>query len=228
MQMTIEAFPNPLNAPDHGLIGVGGDFEPESLLLAYRSGIFPWPMPEEPRAWFCPGTRGVLEFKKLHIPKSLQKSLKKNTYSVSLNQNFEAVIRACAKVHKKREGGTWITKDLLNAYIELHRCGYAHSVETWDKDGALVGGIYGVGVDGYFSAESMFYTEPDASKFALVALTQLLQREGLEWVDIQMVTPHMKKWGAREIPRAQFLNWLQKSRLNHPSLAHSGRLFVAP
>lgn len=211
--MTITRFPDPETADSSGLLALGGDLEPESLLLAYRSGIFPWPIEDCPLAWFSPPRRGILEFARLHIPRSLAKTLKKAAFTLTIDQSFEAVIRACAETHGRGKGagagepGTWITPEMITAYCELHRLGHAHSVEAW-RERELVGGIYGVDCGGAFAAESMFHRESGASMAALLHLCTHLESRGAEWIDIQMVTPHMKIMGARAIPRARFLRRL--------------------
>lgn len=183
----------------------------ESLLLAYRQGIFPWPMDGLPLTWVCPAMRGVLEFADLHIPRSLAKERARTTFTFTIDKAFAAVIEACASVRRPDQPGTWITDRMLRAYRRFHERGYAHSVEVWDGD-ELVGGLYGVAVDGVYAGESMFHRRPNASKLALLFLIDHLKEAGLDWIDIQMLTPHMEVLGAKEIPREQFLKKLAATR----------------
>ncbi|HYO92607.1 MAG TPA: leucyl/phenylalanyl-tRNA--protein transferase, partial [Pyrinomonadaceae bacterium] len=173
--------------------------------------IFPWPIEGLPLPWFCPAERAILEFKDLHVSRSLRHARNRKLFRFTINEAFPAVIRACAQVARPGETGTWITPQIIHAYCELNRLGYAHSVEAWEDD-ALVGGIYGVEVDGAFGGESMFYTRPNASKLALLFLIEHLQSRGLEWMDIQMMTPHMEALGARLITRDEFLEKLAETR----------------
>lgn len=205
--MPIVRFPDPKEAGPDGLLAVGGDLHPISLMNAYRQGIFPWPIEEgEPLLWFSPPERGVLDFSEIHIPKSLKKFLKKNSFRISFDEAFDQVIEACASGRP-----TWITNELTEAYKVFHREGHAHSVEVWDGD-ELVGGLYGVESDGSFTGESMFHLRPNTSKLALLKLAEHLQTRGLHWMDIQVMTPHMKALGAKLIPRKEFLNRLVLTR----------------
>lgn len=214
--MVIERFPPIESANEDGLLGLGGDLEVRSLLLAYRQGIFPWPLsPFHPVAWFSPNPRGVLCFKDLHISHSLKKFLKKEIFTVTFNQDFSKVIMNCAfSPHRKNQKGeksneTWITNDLALAYIEMHYAGHAYSVEVWNQKNELVGGLYGVSINKFFSGESMFFIEPNASKVALVTLMHHLHKQGIDWIDTQMATPLLKSMGAKEIPRKEFITWLK-------------------
>lgn len=207
----ITRFPDPTETGPEGVVAVGGDLHPESLKLAYQMGIFPWPMTGYPLVWFCPEERGILEFDRLHIPRSLALARKKAPYRLSIDENFEGVIRACARVPRPGQSGTWITPEMVQAYLRFHQEGFAHSIEAWEGP-ELVGGIYGVCVDGVFAGESMFHLKPNASKLALLHLIEHLQATGLEWIDIQMVTPHMEALGARLIPRPEFLTRLAQAR----------------
>ena len=209
--MAIVEFPPVESADEHGLVAIGGDLEIDSLLLAYSQGIFPWPISEEyPLAWFSPDPRGILAFDKLHLSKSLRKFLKKNPYEVRFNTNFEAVIMNCARVKRNDQSSTWITQEIINSYIELHRQGYAYSIETY-RDDILVGGVYGVCINRFYSGESMFHTEDNASKVALVSLLYLLKQRDNGWIDTQMVTPVVETLGGLEIPRETFLQMLNVS-----------------
>ena len=209
--MPIVAFPDPLTANADGIVAVGGDLHPDSLLLAYRQGIFPWPVDGLPLLWFCPAERAILEFAELHVPRSLARARKRATLRFTIDAAFPAVIRACAEAPRPGQDGTWITLQIVAAYTLLHRMGIAHSVEAWNEK-QLVGGIYGVAIDGAFAAESMFYREPNASKLALLHLIGHLRSRGLDWLDTQMLTPHIERLGAMTIPRAVFLAKLARTR----------------
>jgi leucyl/phenylalanyl-tRNA--protein transferase len=209
--MPIKSFPPLETADEHGLLALGGDLEIESLLLAYTNGIFPWPISEEyPLAWFSPDPRGILAFDKLHISKSLRKFLRKNPYEVRFNTNFEAVIMNCAFVKRSDHQGTWITQDIINSYIELHKQGFAYSVETYQDD-VLVGGVYGVCINRFYSGESMFHTADNASKVALIALLYQLKQRDIAWIDTQMVTAVVEALGGVEVPRETYLKMLKIS-----------------
>ena len=209
--MAILDFPPISTADEHGLLAVGGDLDLESLLLAYTRGIFPWPISKEyPLAWFSPDPRGILTFEKLHLSKSLKKFLKNNPYEVRFNTCFEEVIRNCALVPRSDNQGTWITEDIIKGYINLHKKGYAYSVETF-LENELVGGVYGVSINTFYSGESMFYKEDNASKVALVALLYRLHSQGIGWIDTQMVTPVVDSLGGVEIPRGTYLAMLERS-----------------
>lgn len=219
--MTVTRFPDPRRCSDpDGLLAVGGDLEPETLLLAYRQGIFPWPVTDPGSgemilAWFSPPKRAILDFSELHIPRSLERARRKSGFTCTVDQAFSRVIKYCASVPRPSptgtESGTWITPEMTEAYNELHRLGHAHSVETWSGS-RLVGGIYGVAVDGAFAGESMFHFESNASKIALLHLAEHLRSRGLGWMDIQMTTPHLEALGAREISRDAYLNRLEETR----------------
>jgi leucyl/phenylalanyl-tRNA--protein transferase len=193
------------------IVAAGGDLEPETLLRAYRRGIFPWPVEGLPLLWFCPRERAVLEFAALHVGRSLARTRARTRLGFTVDAAFPAVIRGCAETPRPGQAGTWITADVVAAYTRLHRLGVAHSVEAWDGR-RLVGGIYGVDVDGAFAAESMFYRSPDASKLALLRLIEHLAARGLDWMDVQVMTPHMARLGARTIPREAFLARLARTR----------------
>lgn len=209
--MPVSEFPDPRSANADGVVAIGGDLHPRSLLLAYRQGIFPWPVPGLPLLWFCPEQRGVLEFHNLHLPRSLIRARRRSTLRFTIDAAFPAVIRACADSPRPGQDGTWITDEVVAAYIRFHELGYAHSVEAWDA-AALVGGVYGVAIDGAFAAESMFYRQPYASKLALLHLVDHLRVRGLDWLDIQVLTPHLQRLGATEMPRELFLARLAETR----------------
>ena len=212
--MPINQFPLVESADNDGLVAIGGDLETDSLLLAYSQGIFPWPISKEyPLAWFSPDPRGILIFDKLHLSKSLRKFLKKNPYEVRFNTNFEAVIMNCARVKRNNQSSTWITEDIINSYIELHKLGFSYSIETY-LDERLVGGVYGVCINRFYSGESMFHLEDNASKVALVSLLYMLKQRDIGWLDTQMVTPVVESLGGIEIPRKIFLQMLEVSLKN--------------
>ncbi|MBM3347255.1 MAG: leucyl/phenylalanyl-tRNA--protein transferase [Betaproteobacteria bacterium] len=190
-----------LSTPN-GLLAAGGDLSPERLLAAYRLGIFPWYPEGEPILWWSPDPRMVLFPAELRVSRSLAKALRNRRYEIRFDTAFEPVMRACA-APRDGQSGTWISAEMINAYAQLHRLGWAHSVETW-IDGELAGGLYGMAIGRAFFGESMFSRARDASKIALVHLARHLAREGCGIIDCQMRTPHLASMGAREIPRALF------------------------
>jgi len=193
------------------IIGFGGDLSAGNLRAAYRKGIFPWHIDGLPLPWFCPEHRAVLEFSELHIPRTLRKEAQKSTFTFTIDKDFRAVIENCAKARRNDGGGTWITRDFIRAYCEFHAAGDAHSVEVWD-DETLVGGLYGVDAGGVFCGESMFHLKPNTSKLALLFLIEHLKKRGATWVDIQVMTPHFKILGAKEIDRTEFLDKLEETQ----------------
>jgi leucyl/phenylalanyl-tRNA--protein transferase len=199
-------FPPPEQADD-GLLAVGGDLSPERLILAYRSGIFPWYDERLPILWHSPDPRCVLLTDAIHVGRSLRRVIAKGTYAVRFDGAFERVIRACKATPRSGQDGTWITDEMEAAYTTLHRLGYAHSVESW-AEGELVGGLYGVSLGRVFFGESMFAWRPDASKVALVGLAERLREWGFRLIDAQVPTAHTLAMGAQEWPRARFLEEL--------------------
>ena len=193
------------------IVALGGNLEPTTLREAYRNGVFPWPADDLPLLWFCPRERAILEFDRVHVGRSLARARRRARFSFTLDAAFEQVIGSCASEPRPGQDGTWITDEMIGAYVRLHRLGIAHSVEAW-LDGRLVGGLYGVDTDGAFSAESMFYHEPYASRLALLSLIDHLAGRGLRWIDIQVMTPHMERMGARNIARREFLALLRRTR----------------
>jgi leucyl/phenylalanyl-tRNA--protein transferase len=208
--MPVLKFPDPRTANPDGIVAIGGDLHPQSLLLAYRQGIFPWPVEGLPLLWFCPAERAVLEFAALHVPRSLARARQHTTLRFTIDHAFAAVIGSCARTPRPQQHGTWITPQVVAAYTRLHQMDIAHSVEAWNGD-RLVGGVYGVDVDGAFAAESMFYREPNASKLALLHLIERLRARGLDWLDIQVLTPHLARLGATAISRDAFLEKLRRT-----------------
>ncbi len=207
----LRSFPDPRMTLDEGILDISDDLRVERLLEAYSFGIFPWPHEDLPTLWYCPVERGVLDFASFKIPHSLQKFMRKCTWTVTMNQAFDRVLDECAAAPRPEQKGTWITEKLIDAYRDFHRAGYAHSVEVWDGED-LVGGLYGVYVGGVFCGESMFFHKSNASKFALVKLIEFLRGKGFSWMDIQMVTPLMEMLGGKYISREQFLARLEKAK----------------
>jgi leucyl/phenylalanyl-tRNA--protein transferase len=200
-----DPFPAPERAlrDPNGLLCAGADLSVGRLLDAYRRGIFPWYSGGEPILWWSPDPRMVLFCEELKIPRSLAKSIRNKGYEVTVDSCFEKVLSNCSKT-RKDGGGTWLGADMRRAYLALHRAGHAHSYETW-RDGKLVGGLYGVSIGRMFYGESMFSTETDASKVALVGLVEELRRRDVPLIDCQQRTPLLASLGAREIPRREFL-----------------------
>jgi len=203
-------FPPPELAEESGLLAVGGDLCEERLLLAYSMGIFPWYSSDDPILWWSPDPRLVLLPDDLRISRSLMQTINKGTFKVTMDTAFESVIKACATVHRKDDGETWITSDMIDAYISLHKSGYAHSVESW-YDGELVGGLYGISLGSAFFGESMFTKKSNASKVAFAFLVQQLSKWDFTVIDCQITTAHLKSFGAIEISRSEFLEQLQSS-----------------
>ena len=199
-------FPDPAHADGSGgVVGVGADLEPETLIGAYRQGIFPMPIDDLGIGWWSPPQRGVLDFADLKVSRSLRKSCRR--LDVSINVAFDDVIATCASL--PREGG-WISPEIEHAYRRLHRLGWAHSVEVWQDDD-LVGGLYGVQVGGLFAGESMFHLTTDASKVGLVALVSGLEACGAQLLDVQWATDHLRSMGASEISRGRYLERLNRA-----------------
>ncbi|PIE60702.1 MAG: leucyl/phenylalanyl-tRNA--protein transferase [Desulfobulbus propionicus] len=196
-------FPSPDLAEPDGLLAIGGDLTPERLIAAYASGIFPWYAAGEPILWWSPAPRLVLFPKEFHLPRSLGRTIRKKKFTVTADTSFARVIHACANAAHRREKGTWITREMEQAYITLHSLGFAHSIESWYR-GELVGGLYGVCLDRFFFGESMFTRKTDASKVALAALVKAAEKLGINLIDCQMTTGHLLQFGAREISRESF------------------------
>jgi leucyl/phenylalanyl-tRNA--protein transferase len=204
------SFPPAHLALKEGLLAVGGDLSVERLLLAYRNGIFPWYSPGEPILWWSPDPRLVLYPEELRISRSLGKIINKKSFQISFDEAFEAVIQACAQAKRSYGEGTWISDEMKDAYCELHRQGYAHSVEAW-QDEALVGGLYGITLGRVFFGESMFSRVSNASKVAFVTLVENLKQLKFKLIDCQVRTDHLIRFGAREIPRKVFLEQVGKA-----------------
>lgn len=199
-------FPDPHLAEDDGLFAVGGDLSVDRLLLAYSNGIFPWySFRDQPQIlWYCPMKRFVIFPDKIHISHSMRTLLNKDEYSVSINNDFDGVINNCSKLRYNEEGA-WLGKDMIKAYTELYRQGFAASVEVWDKEGKLVGGLYGVSIGPAFFGESMFSLVPSASKIALIFLAKYFQQYGGKLIDCQFETPHLKSMGGEYISYDEYM-----------------------
>jgi leucyl/phenylalanyl-tRNA--protein transferase len=196
-------FP-PAHLAEQGLIAVGGDLSSQRLIAAYTAGIFPWYNEGEPIWWHSPEQRFVLEPTRIHVPRSLEKILRRGDYEIRFDTAFAEVIRKCAARPRPGQSGTWITRAMQRAYITLHELGLAHSAEAW-KDGVLVGGLYGVSLGDMYFGESMFAEAPDASKCAFVTLVRWLTASGVQLIDSQVHTDHLERFGAEEWPRERYL-----------------------
>jgi len=199
-------------ADENGLVAVGGDLRPQRLIQAYRLGIFPWYAEGEPICWWSPDPRAIIELDGLHISRRLDRTLRSGRFQVTVNADFGGVIHGCAE---RREEGTWITADMIQAYETLHRLGYAHSVEVWEGD-LLAGGLYGVAIGGLFAGESMFTRRRDASKVALAHVVRRLGERGFQLFDIQLLSEHTARLGAVEIPRTEYLARLRRALVHSP------------
>jgi len=198
-------FPDPRGADAEGLVAVGGDLWVPRLLLAYRSGIFPWTV--NPITWWSPDPRAIIELNEFRVPRSLSKLMRREPFRVTFDSAFQRVMEECARPAAGRRD-TWITPEFLEAYTRLHRQGHAHSVECWQGE-ELVGGVYGVSIGGFFAGESMFHRVSNASKVALCHLIVRLRERGFELFDIQMITPVTRLLGGKEIPRDEYLRRLE-------------------
>ena len=201
---------NPFPSPSTwkgSIIAVGGNLSPRMLLTAYKQGIFPWYGPDDPILWQSPDPRMVIFPEKLHISHSMQKVIEKGIFTVTVNQDFAAVIRGCAEMYRPGQDGTWIHGDIIAAYTELHRLGWAVSAESW-LDGELAGGCYGLLMDNIFYGESMFARKPNASKTAFLTLACILFENGVTFIDCQTPSRHLRSLGGEEISRREFLGLL--------------------
>jgi len=211
--MAVLDFPDIEEADHDGLLALGGDLEPESLIMAYTRGIFPWPLDPELLAWFAPPKRTVLFSRDLHISRSMKHLLKNHNYTLSLNTDFDKVIYHCQQVkNRKGQRGTWITDEIVEGYSRLHQLGAAYSVECF-RDKEIVGGLYGVQINGFVSGESMFHLEANCSKLCLIFLMSLLATQRVKWIDCQMTTPLLKSFGAKELERTDFQELLGQQLL---------------
>jgi leucyl/phenylalanyl-tRNA--protein transferase len=197
-------FPDPRRANSEGLVAIGGDFSVERLLLAYRSGIFPWTA--DPITWWSPDPRAIFEMDRVHISRSLARVLRQDSFQISRDRAFRQVMEGCAEPRPGR-GQTWVTREFLDGYTRLHESGHAHSLECWQEN-TLVGGIYGIAIGGFFAGESMFHRVSNASKVAVCRLIEHLRERGFTLFDIQMLTPITTQLGGITIPRAEYLGRL--------------------
>lgn len=200
-------FPSPMQASAEGIVAVGGDLQPERVMLAYRKGIFPWFESDDFLLWWSPDPRMVLFPDRLKISKSMRTVLRKKQFEVTFNKAFDQVVEACAKVKRFGQNGTWITPGLMEVYSTLHTQGHAHSVEVWEE-GSLVGGLYGIDLGTVFCGESMFSKSSNASKVALIFLVKELKKNKYELIDCQVPTQHLASMGAEPISRTKFLTFL--------------------
>lgn len=217
-------FPPVEYADEHGILAIGGDLSPERLLLAYRSGIFPWFNEDDPIIWWSPDPRFVMFPQHLKVSKSMKQVIKKNLFQITFDQDFKGVITACQTVKRQGQSGTWITGEMLEAYDTLHQLGFAHSVEAW-REGNLVGGLYGVSLGKAFFGESMFAKESNASKVAYIILVQKLQNLNFQIVDCQVYTEHLESLGAENLPRADFIQQVEQALKEETLIGNWGELF---
>jgi leucyl/phenylalanyl-tRNA---protein transferase len=204
-------FPHPVLREPDGLMAVGGDLSPQRLLLAYRWGIFPWYHGDQPILWWWLAPRLMVKPQDVHVSHSVRNYINQKKYTVTIDQNFEAVMRRCGSVKRVGQEDTWIMPEMIEAYTALHHLGYAHSVEVWE-DEQLVGGLYGIALGKIFFGESMFAEKPNASKVGFVTLARHLHENGFLWIDCQQDTPHMRTLGADLVDEDDFLAIL---RSNH-------------
>jgi leucyl/phenylalanyl-tRNA--protein transferase len=216
------AFPDPADC-DGNIVAVGGNLSPGMLLSAYGQGIFPWYNPEDPLLWQSPDPRFVIYPEKLRVSASMRKILRREEYEISFDRNFAAVIKGCADVERPGQNGTWITTDIIEAYTELHRLGWAHSAEAW-RDGELAGGCYGIRLGAVFFGESMFAKKPNASKAAFLTLARFLFADGAAFIDCQVPTDHLRSLGGEEISRGDFLALLKTTLAPRRLVVDSGAL----
>jgi leucyl/phenylalanyl-tRNA--protein transferase len=196
----------------HDVIAFGTPLTIENVLEAYRKGIFPWNTEGIPLPWHCPEWRAILEFDHLRIPRSLNKSRRRGDLTFTIDRDFRSVIHECALAYRPGQRGTWISKEFEDMFSQLHDQGAAHSVEAWNAAGELVGGLYGMDAGGVFCGESMFFKTPNASKLALLFLIDHLRSRGSNWLDTQVITPHLESLGARDISRNEFLDKLKETQ----------------
>ena len=209
-------FPPVEEAEEWGGLAVGGDLSPDRLLLAYRSGIFPWYDESQPIVWYAPNPRFVLFPRNLKVSRRMRPLLNQQRFDITYDQQFQEVIRRCQQIQRPGQSGTWITEAMREAYCQLHTLGHAHSVEVW-QHGELVGGLYGLLLGSVFFGESMFSQADNASKIGFITLARKLRDCGCTLIDCQVHTPHLERWGAENIPRSTYMDALAQG------LAHSIR-----
>ncbi len=207
-------FP-PVHLAEDGLLALGGDLRPERLILGYTQGIFPWYAENLPILWHSPDPRMIMRTRDLVIQRSTRKQIRRQPYRLALDTAFEQVLMGCSEAPRPGQTGTWLIPEMVEAYNKLHELGFAHSIEAWSGD-QLVGGLYGVSLGGAFFGESMFAKAPDASKIAYSAIVRQLDRWGITLIDCQVHTDHLERFGAREVPRAKYLELL-KVALDEPT-----------
>lgn len=198
---------SPYVVDGEGLVGAGGPLTPATLVEAYFDGVFPWYNEGDPVLWWSPDPRGVIDYSSFHVSRRLERTIRSGKFDITFDKAFPAVMRSCGAT---RPEGSWITAEMLETYEAMHRIGLGHSVEAWYK-GYLVGGVYGIGIGGFFSAESMFHLLTDAGKVALVALVRHLRKRGYELLDVQILNDHTQSMGAFEIPRDLYLRRLRRA-----------------
>lgn len=204
-------FPNPLDLEDdEGIIGVGGNLSPGMLFSAYYQGIFPW-YDEKPVLWWSLNPRLILKPSEIKVTKSMKKMFKKSVYKVTMDNAFEDVMRNCSEISRSHEDGTWITEEIIHAYKKLHDEGFAHSIEVWNQNGDLAGGLYGVSIGSFFAGESMFAKESNSSKYGFITLARYLEQKGFEFIDCQQETAHLESLGAKAVDRKEFYKLLSQS-----------------
>lgn len=206
-------FPHPFLANEDGLLAFSSELTIERLLIAYRFGIFPWNNSGEPILWWFISPRMVLFPGKIKVAKSMRPYFNQQKFKATLNRDFEAVITECRKIRVEKGEGSWIHRELKEAFLQLHEAGYAHSLEVWDTEGNLAGGLYGLSIGKIFFGESMFYRQRDASKFAFIKLAQALEKAGYWLIDCQVHSDHMESMGAELISRENFFEYLRKNLL---------------
>jgi leucyl/phenylalanyl-tRNA--protein transferase len=202
-------FPSVADADEDGFLAIGGDLSPARLIEAYRNGIFPWYNEDDPICWWSPDPRCVLFPGKLHVSKSMHKIINDKHFTFTTNHCFEKVMQSCKAIERKGQAGTWIQEEMIEAYTNLHKLGYAHSAEAWQQDN-LVGGLYGIKIGKVFFGESMFSTVSNASKFAFIKFVQQLHDEGIQLIDCQQQTAHLLSLGAEMMERSLFIKFLNQ------------------
>jgi len=206
-------FPDPNEASSQGIVAYGGDLSVNRVMNGYTKGIFPWFNENDPILWWSPDPRFVLDIDHFRVPKSLARVIRKGKFTIKFDQNFKEVIQNCSKAPRPDQDGSWITDDMVEAYCDIFEAGYGHSFEAY-LDGKLVGGGYGVCVGDIFCGESMFTKVNDASKVAFVALVERLKKNGFRYIDSQIYTDHLARFGAKEISRKSYLNIVKEALLN--------------
>lgn len=211
--MVVKNFPPTHLADENGLLAVGGDVDVETLLLAYRSGIFPWPLQDDILTWFAPPLRAILEIDQFILSRSMRRFLKKHAFHLAINRDFLSTIVACQQsVNRDGQAGTWITDELVEGYVRLHEAGFAHSIECYEGE-ELVGGLYGVSFGCMFAGESMFHRRDNASKLCFCFLVAQLRDMAVPWIDCQVLTPLTASFGAHEVSRIEFEDMLRSQLL---------------